>query len=230
MIRFLLLSLGSGLLGFALAAAPTGFPFGAESLHYSIVWPSGLSLGEATLTASPAASAWHFELNVDASLPGFPIQDHYLSTASDQLCSATFERQTLHGARKAKEIITVASDGRATRQTPDGGSSSLTVSPCAHDALTFLYFARRALGQGKLVPAETVLFGAGYPVRLEYAGPQQIALNGSTVLSDKVVFIISRHNDSDLRTEMFFAQDPARTPLLVRSTFTLGTFTMELVR
>jgi len=55
----------------------------AEILHYSIDWPSGLSLGEASLrsdrTGEGTASTpgWEFELNLDASVPGFAIRDQY---------------------------------------------------------------------------------------------------------------------------------------------------------
>ncbi len=36
----------------ASAHAQTGFPFTGETLRYSINWPSGLSLGDATFSAS----------------------------------------------------------------------------------------------------------------------------------------------------------------------------------
>jgi len=60
----------------------------AETLHYSIEWPSGLSLGEASLRSdrtgegTAATPGWDFELNLDASVPGFAIRDQYHSTAN----------------------------------------------------------------------------------------------------------------------------------------------------
>ena len=36
---------------------PTGFPFTNETLNYTVNWPSGLSLGEAHMTATRAKTA-----------------------------------------------------------------------------------------------------------------------------------------------------------------------------
>ena len=48
----------------------------SETLHFSVNWPSGLSLGEAELTSvySPSG-AWSFSMKVDAALPGFLVGD-----------------------------------------------------------------------------------------------------------------------------------------------------------
>ena len=65
-----------------------------ESLHYTINWPSGLSLGEATLGVQADGSGlvdpssgvgppitWTTSMDIDASVPGFAVRDHYKSTA-----------------------------------------------------------------------------------------------------------------------------------------------------
>jgi hypothetical protein len=211
------------------AAAGAGFPFGNETLNYSIVWPSGLSLGEAHVQALQVGSAWNFDLKVDASLPAFAIVDRYRASASSGLCSSDFERQTVHGSKKASERIMV-SGGTATRQTAGGGKSELTISACAHDALTFLFFVRRELGQGRIPAAQTVLFGAGYPVTLEYAGQQPVKVNDVPADSDKVICTIQLPKGMDYKIEMFFARDAARTPLVMRAPFAIGTFSVELQR
>ena len=69
----------------AAATASPGFPFSDETLNYSIVWPSGLSFGEAHLQASRAGVDWNFDLKVEASLPGYAITDRYFSVASSAL-------------------------------------------------------------------------------------------------------------------------------------------------
>ena len=51
-----------------------------ETLRYSVNWPSGVSLGEATLTASSARDAkgperMHFQFDLDAGVPGFAVSD-----------------------------------------------------------------------------------------------------------------------------------------------------------
>src|SRR5215831_12208612 len=56
--------------------ALTGFPFSAdETLHYSIVWPTGALLGEASLTAHRTETGWKFSFAVDGKIPGFTLKD-----------------------------------------------------------------------------------------------------------------------------------------------------------
>ncbi len=51
-----------------------GFPFTNESLKYTINGTSGLSLGEATFSAThSSAHGWEFEASVNAAVPGFSI-------------------------------------------------------------------------------------------------------------------------------------------------------------
>ena len=77
--RIVLLALVCAPLIFA-AAQLTGFPFQNETLHYSINWPSGISLGDATMTAHKAdGGGWDFEMSIDAEIPVVPISDSYKS-------------------------------------------------------------------------------------------------------------------------------------------------------
>jgi hypothetical protein len=231
------------LVGAALAAAQpaaqppapklTGFPFQDETLRYSISWPSGLKLGEAIFTANHSASGWKFETTLDASVPAFPLRDTYRSTVTDALCSVELERSFSHGSKKTREKTTFdAHNRRATRQTTlptDGGKSDFDISPCAHDAVAYLYLARREMGQGHVVPAETVYFGAGYSVRLQYTGEMTIPVQKKATVTDHVVVSI-KGPKSDATAEIFFARDAARTPLLVKVPLSLGTVSVELVR
>ena len=88
--------------------AQTGFPFPSdESLHYSINWPSGLSLGDATLSAHRTSKGWNFAASLDAGVPGFAIADKYRSTvAGNDLCSTEFERDLTHGAKHTLDKLT----------------------------------------------------------------------------------------------------------------------------
>jgi Protein of unknown function (DUF3108) len=214
-----------------LLAAPStaGFPFSDESLNYSIIWPSGLSLGEAKLSAARSNTSWNFDLTIDASVPGYTVKDSYHSVSGANLCSTGFDRETLHGTKKVSEKTSI-SDGKATRQTVGGGQSDIAVPACAHDALTYLFFARRELGQGKVPPSETILFGAGYQLQLQYTGPQQITLGNQTAQADRVFCTVTVRQNQKYEFEVFFARDAARTPLLIRAPFALGAISMELVR
>ncbi len=226
------------LLAFGLAApadrmpAQTGFPFTSEDLNYSVNWPSGLSLGEGHLHARKLApDRWQFELSLDASVPGFTLADRYTSTAAGaDFCSVELDKDAVHGTRKIREkTVFDTRKGVARRTTLNGGKSEIPISGCARDALDYVFYARRALGQGRMPAPQSVLFGASYQVRMEYTGAQTITVSDKKAESDRVVVSL-KGPVSEASFEMFFARDAARTPLMVRVPFSLGTFSMELVR
>jgi hypothetical protein len=213
----------------AAGPAPSGFPFADEALTYAVHWPSGLVLGEAKLSAVQLRGNWTFDLKLEASVPGYPVKDSYHSVANLNLCASEFDRDTSHGAKKASEKTSIA-NGTAVRQTVGGGKSELSVAACAHDALTFLFYARREMGQGKIPPADSLLFGAAYPISLQYIGPQNISVNNVLTEADRVLCTVQARANQTYQFEVFFARDAARTPLMVRAPFALGAISMELVR
>lgn len=210
--------------------ALTGFPFTNEVLNYSLNWPSGASLGEAHLSATRAGAGWNFSFSVDGGIPGFQVRDVYHGDATTDLCTTSFDRDTMHGARKANEKETVdAERGVVTRVTAGGGQSDIGVPKCVKDALTYLFYAREELGQGRVPAAEQILFGGLYQVSLVYAGAPVIPVGGKQEQSDQVTATV-KGPSSSLTFDAYFARDAARTPLLVKVPFAMGTFSMELVR
>jgi hypothetical protein len=216
------------------APAPklTGFPFQDESLRYSIKWPSGLSLGDVTFTAHRGGPGWTFDVAVDAGIPGFSVSDRYHSAATVELCSTELERNVSHGGRKTSEKTTFDQRGHTAHRvtvTPEGGTSDVDVPSCARDALTFLYFAREELGQGRVAAPQQVFLGAGYSVVLKYTGEASIRLDEKPVVTDRVMVSV-KGPKADVNAEAYFARDAARTPLIVKLPLSMGTFSMELVR
>jgi hypothetical protein len=205
------------------AAGLTGFPFTDEDLSYSINWPSGLSLGESHLHARHSGANWNFELTIDAGIPGFLVKDRYSSISSPDFCSTSLQRDTAHGAKRAGETETIS----GTTVTRTGGRE-LTVPSCVKDALTFLFYARRELGQGRVPEGQQILLGGLYPIRLEYAGEQTVKVGEQSTVSDKIICSVSTAS-SGINFEVYFARDAARTPLIIRVPFSIGTFSMELV-
>ena len=210
----------------------------AESLRYSINWPSGLSLGEASLDTSrtrdqgapKGPESWSFSLDIDASVPGFAVRDHYQSSAGPDLCGKQLEKKFVHGSHKSEERITFdQSNNTATRETQGGGKSDISLSQCGRDALTFLQFARRELAQGRLAPQQQVVFGAVYQVRVEFTGAQAIKVGEKRIDADRIVATI-KGPSTDLTVEVFFSRDAARTPVLAKIPLALGAFTVELAR
>jgi hypothetical protein len=212
-----------------------GFPFTNESLSYTVTWPSGLSIGEGHLSAASGPAGWRFELALDAGIPGFTVKDTYISSAgAGDLCSASLSKDSVHGTRKRSETVSIdKSASTATRHSnyggDTGGTSKITVPDCIHDALTFLFYARRELGQGRVPPPQEIIFGAVYDAALVYAGAETITLNDRHILTDKMVCHI-RGPASDIQFDAYFDRDAARTPVAVRVPLPIGKISLELVR
>ena len=114
----------------------------AETLHYAINWQSGLSLGEATLTSGRSTWVvngvdtphWSFDLDIDASVPGFAVNDHYVSSAGADICSAKLDKTVRRGSHKSEETLTfdqeqLQRDARnASSPVSAGGSDDFVVS------------------------------------------------------------------------------------------------------
>ena len=216
-------------------AAPASMPvFENEHLRYNINWPSGLSLGEAQLSATSSKSGQdpvahlHFSFDLDAGVPGFSVTDRYRSQAAGDFCSAEFQRTTKHGGKNLDEkMVFDAQEGKVTRETAGGGKTETSISSCAKDALTFLYYARHELSQGRIPQPQTVFFGAQYEVRLEFAGTQSIQIGEKPVEVERMTASV-KGPASSITFEIFFLKDRARTPALVKVPLSLGTFSMEL--
>ncbi len=219
------------------AATPqlTGFPFSAqESLRYTVKWPSGVDLGEATMTAQRTESGWSFSASATAVLPGFAFKDHFRSQVTGlDLCSSQFERDTGHGNKNTRERTTFDQRNRTARRVTvypeNGGETKLDLPACARDALAFIYYARREMGQGRVAPQQSVYFGSSYSVRMNYTGEQTIALKGKSEVTDRVMVYV-KGPKSDFNFEIYFARDAARTPLTIKIPLSMATFSMELAR
>jgi hypothetical protein len=207
-----------------------------ETLRYSVNWPSGVSLGEATLSASsspeagtPNGRSLHFQFDLDAGVPGFAVSDRFHSSASPSLCSAEFEKNTTHGSKKVddKEKFD-PNTGTVTRGT-GAGQSEINTNACGKDALTFLYFLRQELSQGRIPAHETVFYGAPYEIRLASAGVESVKIAAKPVETEHVKASVDGPSSS-ISFDLYFLQDKARTLALVKVPLALGTFSMELVK
>jgi len=223
------------------AASPT------EQLHYNITWPSGLGLGEASLSfnttpatqGKPARIAG--ELTIDASIPGFQVADRYTSRATTDFCSLRFDKKLRHGPRQSDEVLdfdqqhmtvsrqTLTPGHEPAPQGVDLGKSEMNAPACAKDALTYLAFLQNELVQGRLPTPQPVFFGAAYDVRVDFRGTEIIKVGDSSMDADRVN--ISLHGPaSDLTFTAFFAHDASRTPVLFQVPLAMGTFSMELAK
>lgn len=201
-----------------------------ESLRYSINWPSGLSLGEGSLVSSKTSTGgWNVDFQVEASLPGFTVSEQVKSAMSGDFCSVELEKNAVRGRRKAVETTTFEK-GKATRKTANGGGKTeIATADCGRDVLAFLQFARRELAQGRVPAPSTILYGAPYRIRMDFAGTQTVKVSEQPVTTDKLNVTV-KGPQADVTFEAFFARDAQRTPVLFRVPFAIGTFSLELVK
>lgn len=217
--------------GQVFAEQPQAVPFkNGEVLRYEVVWPTGLSLGEAEFRATSSQEGWKFRAELSASLPNFEVLDEYAAEADHSLCSQELKKDSLHGSKQAHEKVTFDQKARtATRESVGGGGvSEMTVPPCARDALTALYALRSDLAAGRIPPPDDLVFGALYGVVITYAETRVVEIAGERREADRLLVDISGPEASH-NFEIFFGKDAARTPLLVKVPFNLGVFSLKLV-
>lgn len=223
----------------AVPASQTAIPgTSGERLRYSVNWPSGLGLGELDISASRASGDagkpgnLKVDATLDASVPALQVTDQYKSEATGDFCSVQFEKSFKHGTRGNDEVTTFdQKNNTLTRETkvPGGGKSDLSTAHCAKDALTFLYFLRNELANGRLPQQQTIYFGAPYSVRLDFGGARRLKVGGAMMDTDRITAAV-RGPASDFTVEIFFAHDAVRTPVLVRAPASIGTLTAELMK
>jgi len=224
------------LAAFTVMAAPvTESTLPNETLRYSINWPTGVSLGEAQLSASSSAGAsglpghMHFQFDLDASAPAFTVSDRFRSDASGSFCSSEFDKSTSHGSKKVNDKETFDSQTGTVTRGSGASQAEMSANLCGKDALTFLYFLRQELSQGRIPARETVYFGAPYEVRLNSAGTESIKIGNASVDADRITAAVTGPSSS-ISVEMLFLKDRARTLAVVRVPLALGKFSMELVK
>ena len=203
----------------------------SETLHFTVNWPSGLSLGEGQLTSKQTADGWNFSMRVDAAIPAFAVAEAATSQASPDFCSLELEKTGTRGKREITEVTTFDSSNlTATRETKKGGGKSeMRTTACARDALTFLQFMRRELAAGRLPQAQPVYYGAGYQTRVQYTGTTRVVSGGEAVEADKLTAHV-KGPASEFSVDMWFARDETRTPVKVQIPVTVGKFTVEFTR
>ncbi len=215
------------------ASAQSGFPFTDETLKYSVNWPSGLSLGEATFTSHHNGTGnWDFDVNLNVAVPAYAVIDHFHGSATpEQLCSVSVTKDTNHGGKKTAEKTTFDQAAhnahRVTTQPSNGGDNSFDIASCARDAITYVYYGRRELGQGRVPQAQTVYLGAGYSVKMDYTGPQNIPYNGKSTVTDHLNATVQGPR-ANFTVEVFYARDAARTPLKIRIPLAIGAISVDL--
>jgi hypothetical protein len=205
-------------------------PAKPETLKYNVNWPSGLSLGEAILTAAPSETLLNFAFQMDAAVPGFSLSESVDSRATPEYCSVLLYKRGTRGVRKIDERTEFDSAKMtAVRRTEGGGKTELSTPACAKDALSFIYFLRRELGSGRLPAQQKVYYGGAYAVNVKFVGMERVVVGPEAEEAEKITATV-KGPVSEFTVDLFFAKDPARTPLLVRVPLKVGQLSLELIR
>lgn len=224
-------ALGLSLTVGANAEQSPAIPFkNGEVLRYEVVWPTGLSLGEAEFRATSSLSGWKFQAQLTASLPNFEILDEYVATTDAALCSQQLNKDSLHGSKQTHEEITFDQKaGTARRESVGGGGvSTIQIPPCARDALTAIYALRSDLAAGRIPPPDDVVFGSLYSIVVTYAETRNVEVAGELREADRLLVDVTGPQASH-HFEMFLGKDAARTPLRIKVPFSMGVFSLKLV-
>ncbi len=97
-------------------------------------------------------------------------------------CSAEFEKTTSHGSKKVDDKETFDSQTGTVTRGSGSGQAEMSANPCGKDALTFLYFVRQELSQGRIPPpSRPCIFGAPYEIRLDSAGTESVKIGNASV-------------------------------------------------
>ena len=204
-----------------------GFALG-EALRYKLIWPSGVSLGEALLAVSPADNGVRFELSVEADLPIHNIIDSLTSVATpDALCSLQSQKKIQEGAKKTAESIEFDQKAHQARRTSGGQTASFPIPDCARDPLTFLYYFRSQLAAGSPANLHTFYSVTGHSLEVKALGPETVSAGGRRRPADKY-FVTYHRPNSAVTFEVWFSEDARREPLLIRLSTTLAVFSAEL--
>ena len=200
-----------------------------EKLTYRLLWPSGVSLGEAFLEAAPSGTETHFQITVEIDLPQYALRHVSSSVAAgDGLCSLRFRQETAGGGKKwAEESIEFDQAARQAHWTRNGQTTTASIAECAQDPLTFIYYLRSRLAEGQPLDSQTLYRGKEFNVRVRAAGAETVEVRGQPRPAEK--FVISYPgSDAETTFEVWISTDAERLPLRLRVPSPLAAFTAEL--
>jgi hypothetical protein len=222
----LLLLLMTALLSPPVRAENRPWPEG-EKLVFEIFWPSGVSMGEATLEAKSIKDNLYFWAVAEVGLPQGRILYKYSSIASSDLCSREYRQSVERPGKFWEEITKFDADAGKATVSRDGRSREVTAAKCSRDPLALLYYYRAQAGVGKSASSETLFLGAPLSLKIEAKGKEQIKIKQTQRRGDHYI-IMYPSASGDRSLELWLSDSPAQTPIAVRLPLPLATFSAEL--
>lgn len=201
---------------------------GGETLRFKLSWPSGVSLGEAVLTASVVQGQLHLEMTVEADLPIQNISGKFSSVATaDGLCSIQYHRKMTEGSKTSEESIEFDQKAHQAKRTVNGQTATLPVSECAKDPLAFLYYFRSEISQHRTAQASSIVLAPEKHLDISGGVTETITAGGRQRKAQKFSAAI-RYPYTSKSFEVWFSTDGHWEPLLVRLPSPLAVFSAEI--
>jgi uncharacterized protein DUF3108 len=204
-----------------------------EKLNYNLLWPSGISLGEAVLQASRGENQVRLEAKVIADLPQYHVAYTFTSVTTEEFCSIRFRQILLEGGGTVDDAYEFDQQKHEVHHTRNGGTATTaSISDCARDPLALLYYFRQQLALGKMplgTPEASVRFYLGGELTAHYSAvPSDSVHLGSKKPEGDRVLIRVQGSQSTPSFEVWIRSDVSRVPVALRIPFSLGTFSAEL--
>jgi hypothetical protein len=204
-----------------------------EKLNYNLMWPSGISLGEAVLQASRGGNEIRLEATVIADLPQYHVAYTFTSVTTEELCSIRFRQILREGSGTVDDSYEFDQQKHQVRRTRNGRApTTASISVCARDPLALLYFFRQQLALGKMPvgtpeAAGTFYLGGDFTVRYDAITPEGVPLGSKEPPGDRFLIRVEGAQTAP-SFEVWIRPDPSRAPVAVKIQFSLGTFSAEL--
>ena len=199
-----------------------------ESLTYRLLWPSGLTLGEAVLRGSFSGEELHFQFTLETGLPQYNISHSSSSVATkDGLCSLQFQGKTRWGSTDSGETIEFDQTTHLARRSRENQTTTASIPECARDPLAFLYYFRNQLALGNTLDSGTFHWGANFSLQIESAGPETVKAGGRQWPAEKYM-VTYRGPNSGRTVELWISTDATPKPVRVRVAFPLAVFSAEM--
>ena len=198
-----------------------------EKLTLEIFWPSGVTLGEATLDARSIKDIHYFSASVEVVLPQGHIIYKLYSTATAELCSREFRQSVQRSGKVWEETTSFDAESGKAMVTRDARSREYPAAKCLRDPLTYLYFFRSQAAAGKRATAESLFLNGLLSLRIDALASEMVKIKRSERRGERYQ-IRFPGSAGEGRAELWLDGASAQTPIAVRLPLPFSTFSAEL--
>ena len=202
-----------------------------ELLTFDIYWPSGVALGEATLTAKSVKDVLFFAASVEVALPQGRILYKFSSSADAALCSREFRQSVQRSGKFWEEISKFDALSSKVQVSRDGHTREFSAGKCERDPLTYLYYLRTRAVAGPRPASDTLLLTGPLKLQLSAHTGENVKINRTERHGDRYVIHYppsARSGVSAGPFELWLDGTIKQTPIAVRLPLPLATFSAEL--